>query len=99
MFARLCRRFGHWPVEVVRHAQIHDIDVGPLEHPRVVGVGIGDTVPSAVRLNTLLRTTDRGDQARLIPCNTSVRAGARLGDEARANNRDVDRSSRHSTSV
>ena len=61
MFARLRRGFGHRPMQVIGHAQIYDLEVGSLDYARVVHVGIGDAVPSAVRLNTLLGTADRRD--------------------------------------
>ncbi len=86
-------------MQIIRHTQVHHLDVRSLEHAREVDVGIGDAVPLGVRLNTLLRTTDRRDEARLVPCNTSVGAGARLGDEARADDGDIDLSSGHSISV
>ena len=86
-------------MQVIGYAQVYDVHVRALEHPRVVDIRVRDAVPTTVRLNTLLRTANRGDEARLVPCNTSVGAGACLGDEARADDGDIDLSSRHWISV
>ncbi len=96
-----------WSFASLRHrrAEIRDPRpaLGPLaeslEHTRMVHVGIRNTLFLTVRFGVLPRAADSGDQSRLVACYTTVSTCPRVGDEARANNGDVDLSARHSNSV
>ena len=79
VLAGLRGRLGDRPVQEVRHAQVHDVDIGPIENAVVIVVDVGHAPALGEGLAARQGTICGRDQARLVAAHAGVAAGARSG--------------------